>query len=171
MPQAQEPLAIQKCDNGLICVYGICNISADNVPYCSCDPGAYGVNCCQPCCLNCGEHGTCVLNNSGQETCSCQSSFTGVLCETKGVSLIVFHFLSPTNPAPVRVAKLSFILKTSSCSIAIPFFKRGAKKNANAFLLNRRYVSLILLKMSLAETSQIPIWWNLLNGNVKYCSF
>lgn len=91
----QEPLPIQTCSNELTCVYGRCNISSSGASICSCDPGAYGANCSQACCLDCGEHGTCVLNSTGEEICRCKSSYTGVLCETKGMSLIV-HLLPLT---------------------------------------------------------------------------
>lgn len=78
------PLPIQICSDELVCVHGICNTSEDGPVFCICDPGAYGVDCNQTCCLDCGQYGVCVLDTAGNETCECEDKYSGEYCDVLG---------------------------------------------------------------------------------------
>lgn len=64
------------------CFKGVCRIYSTGTFYCVCDPHAYGSNCMQTCCKDCGEFGRCVRNLTNVEVCECSSNYTGEFCET-----------------------------------------------------------------------------------------
>jgi len=74
-------LAERTCDGGRTCVYGICVTSTQGQSFCICDDGASGPFCDEVCCLDCGEHGTCGIDQTtGNQTCVCDEQYTGETC-------------------------------------------------------------------------------------------
>jgi len=74
-------LVVRTCDGGRACTYGLCITSIQGQSFCICDDGASGPFCDEVCCLDCGENGTCGINQTtGNQTCLCDEQYTGETC-------------------------------------------------------------------------------------------
>lgn len=76
------PSSENECPIPIPCGFGVCRVSSTQVFYCDCDLHAYGSNCLQVCCKDCGEFGRCVRNLSNVEVCECSPDYTGEFCDT-----------------------------------------------------------------------------------------
>ncbi|KAK3601550.1 hypothetical protein CHS0354_027690 [Potamilus streckersoni] len=70
------------CPSGIPCLYGDCIVdNLTGVANCECYPGATGVLCNEPCCLDCGPYGVCRVNNADNtQYCNCHPDYKGERC-------------------------------------------------------------------------------------------
>ncbi|XP_061178581.1 sushi, von Willebrand factor type A, EGF and pentraxin domain-containing protein 1-like [Saccostrea echinata] len=77
-----RPLSVRNCFAAFTCKYGVCVTKRGAVGprySCVCDPHASGEKCEHKCCRNCGDFGSCVVNN-GEQLCNCQMGHSGDFC-------------------------------------------------------------------------------------------
>ena len=87
-----QPLGLSErtCDLGFTCVYGFCNRTHIGKSVCICDDGASGPFCGEVCCLDCGENGTCGIDQTtGNQTCLCDKQYSGETCGVQSKYIII----------------------------------------------------------------------------------
>ncbi|XP_050403178.1 uncharacterized protein LOC126819270 isoform X2 [Patella vulgata] len=79
----QHPVKDRTCVPGFVCEHGIChtNDNKSKLLKCVCDDGWIGILCNKKCPLDCGDFGKCGTNENGISYCSCNWTYTGVLCD------------------------------------------------------------------------------------------